>query len=331
MRPAPWIAVVALPLAGCAGVQSALDPAGDEAATIGDIWHLMLGVCGFMFALTMLFLAWAIVRGRRAREADAEARHEPALSLALHGWIALVVAGLAVLAIASFLVDRRLLAPATDVLRVRVTGMQWWWRVEYPSDDPGRTLVTANELHLPVDRTSEIELRTEDVIHSLWIPNLAGKLDLVPGRVNTLRVTPRRIGGFRGQCAEFCGLDHAWMALDVRVESADAFEAWRQRHLAPAKPPLSAGEREGAQLFVQKPCVMCHAIRGSDAAASTGPDLTHFASRATLGAGARPLTREALAVWLADPNRIKPGVHMPAVPMTAAERDRLVDYLMSLE
>jgi cytochrome c oxidase subunit 2 len=317
-------------LAACAGIQSALDPAADQAGAIGDIWHLMLAVCGFMYALVLAFLAVALVRARRRGTAERIA-NETALTRMLYGFIALVVAGLVTLAVGSFLVDRRLFEDGPEPLHVRVTGMQWWWQVEYPSGDPAETVTTANELHLPVGREAVIELRTRDVIHSLWIPNLNGKLDLIPGRVNRLRITPRRTGTFRGQCAEFCGLDHAWMALDVRVEDNDAFEAWRRHQLEPARAPESAGERAGADAFMRKPCTLCHAIEGSDAAARAGPDLTHFGSRTTLAAGARPLTRETLDAWLADPQRIKPGAHMPRVPMSGEERAHLVDYLLSLK
>jgi cytochrome c oxidase subunit 2 len=330
-RAAAALACAAL-LGGCRGLQSALDPAGDQAATIDLVWRLMLVVCGAMFALVLAFLAWALVRARRAAPAPAPVRGR-ALAAALYGWIGLILTGLFALGIGSFVADRRLTAaPAGDVLHVRITGQQWWWQVEYPDDaDPSRSVMTANELHLPLGRTADIELRTQDVIHSLWIPNLAGKQDLIPGRVNHLRVTPRRGGALRGQCAEFCGLQHAWMALDVRVEAPEAFEAWRARQLEPAKPPATPQAQEGARVFAGSACPLCHAIAGSDAAARTGPDLTHVASRATLAAGALPFSREALRAWLADPQRYKPGAHMPAVPLGAEQRERLVDYLMTLE
>jgi cytochrome c oxidase subunit 2 len=320
-------------LAGCRGVQSSLDAAGDHAAIIAGVWTLMMWVCGTMGLLLLAFLAWALLRARRRRGAASDPqRHDIGLARGLHGWIALIVVGLFVLGIGSFLADRRLTAaPAGDVLHVRVTGMQWWWQVEYPGESPSTTVTTANELHLPVGRTADIELRTQDVIHSLWIPNLNGKQDLIPGRVNHLRVTPRRVGRLRGQCAEFCGLQHAWMALDVQVEEPAAFEAWRRHQLQPAPAPSSPAAGDGARVFNDHACVMCHAIAGSDAYARSGPDLTHLASRRTLAAGALPFSRGALAAWLIDPQRVKPGAHMPAVPLTPVQREHLVDYLMTLE
>ena len=326
-------AIGAVAIAGCAGVQSSLDPAADQASIIAGVWTLMMWVCGVMGALLLLFLVWALLRARRARDGAADPlRHERGLSRGLHAWIGLIVVGLFVLALGSFLADRRLTAaPAGDVLHVRITGMQWWWQVEYPGAQPAQTVTTANELHLPLGRTADIELVTKDVIHSLWIPNLDGKQDLIPGRVNHLRVTPRRPGRLRGQCAEFCGLQHAWMALDVQVEDAAAFEAWRKHQLEPAKPPASPEASDGARVFNDSACVMCHAITGSDAYARSGPDLTHLAGRRTLAAGALPFSRGALTAWLIDPQRVKPGAHMPAVPLGDVQREHLVDYLMTLE
>lgn len=315
-------------LESCRGLQSALDPAADEAQTIELIWRLMLAVCGTMFVLVLVFLGWALVRARRP--AVAPAAHGR-LMAGLYAWMVLVLAGLFLLGLGSFLADRRLLAmPQDPVLHVRVTSQQWWWQVEYPDEtDPSRSIVTANELHLPLDRTADIELRTEDVIHSLWIPNLAGKQDLIPGRSNHLRVTPRRAGRLRGQCAEFCGLQHAWMALDVRIEDGATFDAWRRHQSEPATAPVAPAVQEGARMFADGACPLCHALHGSAAASRAAPDLTHVAGRATLAAGALPFSREALRAWLADPQRYKPGTHMPAAP--PGQRERLVDYLMTLE
>jgi cytochrome c oxidase subunit 2 len=322
-----------LSLQGCRGVQSALDPAGDQAATIDLVWRMMLMVCGSMFALVLGFLGWALVRTRRTKTPSSGPPRDRVLASLLYGWIGLILVGLFTLGIGSFLADRRLLAvPSGDVLHVRVTAWQWWWQVEYPDEaHPDRHLVTANELHLPAGRPTDIELRSQDVIHSLWIPGLAGKQDLIPGRTNHLVVTPRRPGPLRGQCAEFCGLQHAWMALDVRVEDESAFEAWRDRQIEPARPPASADALAGAKVFQSSACPLCHAIHGSDAAATSGPDLTHLASRAMLAAGALPFSRDSLRAWLIDPQRHKPGAHMPAVPLDDARRELLVAYLMTLE
>jgi cytochrome c oxidase subunit 2 len=203
--------------------------------------------------------------------------------------------------------------------------------VEYLDPDPSRNFVTANELHLPVDRPVRIELASNDVIHSLWIPVLAGKEDLIPGRRNVLTLTPRRTGTYRGQCAEFCGLQHAHMALDVQVEDARVFATWYAHQLQPAPTPASATAQAGQRIFSSTACALCHAVAGTDAGGRTGPDLTHLASRRTLAAGTLPLDRTRMAAWILDPQRYKPGTNMPKVPMQPRELDAVVDYLMELE
>jgi cytochrome c oxidase subunit 2 len=329
------IAVVVVLLAGCSGRQNALDYASDQSRAIGDIWHLMLVVCGIMYLLMMGLLAWAIWHARRRLPGAPPATEAPAadglLRKLLGSWTVLIVIGLFVLAGGSFFVDRKL-AQSQDphALQVRITGSEWWWQVEYLDPDPLRTVVTANELHLPVGRATRIELRSNDVIHSFWVPNLNGKTDLIPGRSNFQTITPRRTGQWRGQCAEFCGLEHARMAMDVSVEDAAAFERWRAAQLATARPPQSERQRQGQHVFMTSTCASCHAIMGTDAAGRVGPDLTHLASRRTLAAGALPMQPGALAGWIEDPHAHKPGTNMPATKLPPDQLAALVDYLMSL-
>ncbi len=325
---------LALALAACVGRQTMLDPAGEQAQEIDVIWRTMLIVCGFMYVLVLLFLAWALVRARRVASTAPASGHTPnerALERGLGAWIALIVAGLIGLSVTSFLIDAALARNAPDPLHVRVTANQWWWAVEYPGLSPDQLLRTANEIHLPVNRPAQIELQANDVIHSLWIPNLAGKRDLIPGRTNTLVITPRREGVYRAQCAEFCGLQHANMALQVVVESPAQFEAWRARSLAPARAPTTASQQLGQRVFLENACMLCHSIAGANAYGVTGPDLTHLASRPHIASGALPNTRDALAAWIANPQTIKPGTNMPAVSLSAEEMSALVDYLQSLQ
>jgi cytochrome c oxidase subunit 2 len=257
--------------------------------------------------------------------------NERALERGLTAWIALIVVGLAGLTATSFLIDSALARNAPGPLKIRVTANQWWWAVEYEGATPDQTIRTANELYLPIDRPALVELRANDVIHSLWIPNLAGKRDLIPGRINHLVITPRREGLYRAQCAEFCGLEHAFMALDVHVQSAARQEVWQEHALTPAPAPATASQRAGQQVFMQNACMLCHTISGTDAAGVTGPDLTHFAARRTIAAGALPNTRDALRSWIANPQASKPGTNMPAVTLNANEMSALVDYLESLQ
>ena len=323
-------AVFAAGLAGCANdVQSSLRSAGDQAAAIGGLWNLTLAISIVVYVLVLAGLAWALWRHRRGARPGPDDR---TWSKALVIFVILTGGTLTVLTAASFVTDRTLHAPAKDPLHVRITAKQWWWQVEYlDATDPSKNVVTANELHLPVNRPVRIELATTDVIHSLWIPVLAGKQDLIPGRKNVITMTPRRTGQYRGQCAEFCGLQHANMALDVRVDDARGFAAWYAHQLQPAPAPSDARALAGQQIFNSTACALCHAIAGTDAGGRVGPDLTHLASRRTLAAGALPLDRTRLASWIADPQRYKPGTNMPKVPMQAEELDAVVDYLMELK
>lgn len=322
-------------LAACSGPQNVLGPAGREAAQSDVVWRTMVVVCGVMYALVLAFLGWALVRARRRSLGTAPAFQrtpaEGAMEKGLAGWTGLILVGLTVLVAVSFVVDRSLAQVGPEPVRIKVTANQWWWSVEYQGANPDAFFTTANELHLPVGRPALIELRANDVIHSFWVPNLSGKEDLIPGRTNYLAVTPRRTGAFRGQCAEFCGLQHAHMALDVTVESQSAFDSWRLAQQATAPEPLTARAVVGKQVFLGKACSMCHRIAGTEAGGVTGPDLTHVASRKTIAAGTMPNTRGALQAWIADPQGRKPGTSMPRVPLTADELDALVDYLATLQ
>lgn len=336
MRRLP-LALLLLMLAACSGQQAALDAAGDQASRIGDVWRMMLWVCGAMYVLVLAGLGAALWRARRALAgppvADgAESPNERLMEKALAGWTGLIVAGLVVLALGSFLVDRALArADAANALKVKVTAHQWWWEIEYDAPVAGDRVSTANELHLPAGRPVRVELHSDDVIHSFWIPNLNGKQDLIPGRTNTLMLTPRRAGSYRGECAEFCGLQHAKMALAVTVEEPAAFEAWRRRQLAPAPEPSTPEQARGKAVFQTAACGACHQIQGADdAMGRTGPNLTHMAGRRYVAAGALPYNQGSLAAWIADPQAIKPGAHMPKVPLAPRDLTALVAYLDSL-
>jgi cytochrome c oxidase subunit 2 len=335
MTRAGAVAVLTMLAAGCTGRQNVLDFASDQSRAIGDIWHIMLVVCGFMYALMMGLLGWAIWRAKRRLPAQDAVTAAPAgdgiLRTLLRSWVVLIVVGLFVLAGASFWIDRRL-AQSEDpnAVQVRITASEWWWQVEYLDADPSRTLVTANELHLPVGRATRVELRSNDVIHSFWVPNLNGKTDLIPGRSNYSTLTPRRTGQLRGQCAEFCGLEHAQMALDVTVDDAATFAGWKAAQLAPARSPQAPQERLGQSVFLTTTCAACHTIAGTDAAGKIGPDLTHLASRRMLAAGALPMNPRALAGWIREPNAAKPGTNMPATDLPPEQLAALVAYLMTL-
>jgi len=313
-----------IPLAACAGRQSPLAPAGLQAEWQHWLLMLMFWVCGIVYALVMALLGVSIWRGRhRLAAAPETSPDDRRLSRGLGLWAGMIVAGLTILILGSFVVERELAGERRrEALVVRVTGQQWWWRIQYR--DPAGTgwIETANELHLPAGRTARIELGSVDVIHSFWVPNVAGKMDVIPGRANAIDVTPHRLGWFRGQCAEFCGAQHAHMAFDVKVDTPAEFAAWLAAQARPAPPP------EGAAMVVTNgPCASCHTIRGTAARGRAGPDLTHVGGRRSVAAGTLPMSRGALQGWIAQPQALKPGTLMPAVALTGAQIDAAVAYL----
>jgi cytochrome c oxidase subunit 2 len=214
---------------------------------------------------------------------------------------------------------------------VRVTGHQWWWRIQYRDPASGGWIETANELHLPAGRTARIALGSADVIHSFWVPNVAGKMDVIPGRTNVIDVSPHRIGWFRGQCAEFCGAQHAHMAFDVKVESPAEFAAWLASQARPATPPADPAMARGMAVVTGGQCAMCHVVRGTAAVGRAGPDLTHVGARRSIAAGTLPMSRGAMQGWIAQPQALKPGTMMPAVSLTPADVDAVSRYLVSLQ
>jgi cytochrome c oxidase subunit 2 len=216
-------------------------------------------------------------------------------------------------------------------LDVEITGHQFWWEVRYPVPSrPDLGFTTANELHVPVGVTVRLVLGAGDVIHSFWVPRLHGKLDLIPGRTTRLWLRADRAGTYAGQCAEFCGLQHAHMGLRVVAEPPAAFAAWRARQLAPAALPRTPVEQHGQRVFLSSPCVLCHSIRGTLAGGQQAPDLTHLASRATLAAGTLPNRADHLSGWVRDAQRVKPGSNMPPSALAGPDLQALLAYLRSL-
>jgi cytochrome c oxidase subunit 2 len=287
----------------------------------------MFWVCTVVWVVVMVALAIAVVRGRSNRPRPAEAT--PARSVSIG--VAVSTIALIGLLFASVLTGRAV-GSLRDPhpLAIQITGYQWWWAVEYQNDNPSLRATTANELHLPAGRTVVISLQASDVIHSFWVPNLHGKMDLVPGRLNTIWLKADRPGIFRGQCAEYCGLQHAHMALAVIVDPPETFEKWLDAQRQPAPDPPGDQQARGRAVVEQGPCALCHTVRGTTAGARTGPDLTHFASRSTIAAGTIPNTRGYLAGWIADPQRLKPGSRMPATGLSPEDLQAVVAYLESL-
>jgi cytochrome c oxidase subunit 2 len=333
------VAALILPLAlcGCAGFQNALGGDGGEGANFVRLFVLFTAVCTFMYLLVMAGLFAAVLRRRRNADeltVDTGKHHEsaPLVTRALAAWAILIGIGLMALTVASFFTDRSNAAITRDPqLSVKVTGNQWWWDVQYSFADTSKSIRTANELHLPVGVRAEVTLESNDVIHSFWIPNLAGKQDLIPGRVTDIQLVPRKTGLYRGQCAEFCGVQHAHMALDVTVESKAEFLRWAAAQLQPAPAPRTPLELAGYRYITTRECSVCHNLSGTPASASVGPDLTHFASRRSIAAGTLPMNKGNLYGWVADPQSQKPGTKMPTIGLSPDELHAVVAYLQRLK
>ncbi len=325
----------ALLLAGCGGWQSALETRGPQAEDIRDLLVLFVIVCTTVWVLVALALANGLWRRRAvpAGPLDLHEGTERRTERIVTGLILATATILVALTILSFTTGRGLAAlqGRQDALSIKLTGHQWWWEVQYQDADPSQVLTSANEIHIPVGRPVRLVLTSSDVIHSFWVPNLHGKRDLITGRDNEIWLRADRPGTFRGQCAEYCGAQRAHMALLGVAHTAEDFQAWRQAQLQPASPPQEEERRRGQQVFETRACMMCHAIRGTAANGKVAPELTHLASRQFIAAGTLPMTRGALGAWIADPQSVKPGNHMPLVSLEPAEFQALLSYLMGLQ
>lgn len=324
--------MLAAPLAACGGNwQSALDVHGTSAISLKHLIILIVAVCSVVWMLVMVALIAALWRSRDAEPASSEPRRERRMTIAVIGAVVATVLIISTFTVMSFVATHALNVAGEDDLTIRVRGLQWWWGLEYIGPDPSRRFETANEIHIPVGRNVRLKLEGLDVIHSFWVPSLAGKQDLVPGRSNELTIRAERAGTYRGQCAEFCGMQHAHMALLVIAEPQDDFDKWAGAQRQAAVQPADEETAAGLQTFLAKPCAACHTIRGTAAAGTTGPDLTHVDSRRTIAAGLFETTRGSLAAWTADPQTIKPGNNMPMVPLTPDELRAVSAYLASLK
>jgi cytochrome c oxidase subunit 2 len=327
----PWISMAlmlaAMSVAGCAGSPSILEPHGRAADEIAGLAWLLLWLGGGVYLVVMaLFGVSLIRRGRQGAPLSAGEQRMGNRTIVA----GLVVTVVVLLVVFGFTINTQValsLPAQADDLTVRVIGRQWWWEVQYPTEQ----ITTANEIHIPVGQPVRIELLSDDVIHSFWAPELNGKLDLIPGETNITWLEADAPGEYWGFCAEFCGIQHAKMQLVVVAEPAEAYTAWVARQQQPAQLPANEPAVRGLEVFLNGSCVYCHTIAGTDATGRLGPDLTHLASRRTLGAGAVPFNRGNLAGWVVDPQHIKPGNLMPATAISGEELQALLAFLESLE
>ena len=327
------MALLLLTLAGCGGSQNTLAPHSHAATDIANLFWVMMAVAfgGLALITGLLVLAW-VRRGRRGFGADPDDPHPGERP----GWFVVVGMGVVfplVVIVALFIVANGAIinvtqAPAASstAMTVDAVGHQWYWAFRYP----GTKAVTAGELHIPVRTRVNLVATTADVIHSFWVPELNRKVDTIPGRQNRILLYANRPGIYRGQCAEYCGLQHAHMGMLVFVQSRAAFRAWLRKHASPAAAPATPLARRGERVFLDGPCSSCHAIRGTSASGFVGPDLTHLASRNTLAGVTIPNRRDYLARWIVDSQHFKPGNQMPNFHLSRAQLGALVAYLEGL-
>jgi cytochrome c oxidase subunit 2 len=301
-------------------IVASLDPQGPVAVEMARLWWLMLGLGGAVFLLYTVLLLRGLWRGQAGRASTRSWLVGGGLVMPLV--VVSVVLGLTLVAMA-----RLANQPTDNNLVIEVEGHQFWWEVRYA--DLG--VVTANEIHLPVDRPILLRVRSVDVIHSFWIPSLAGKIDLLPDKTNTMSFSASEAGTYRGVCAEFCGLQHAKMALTAFVTSEEEFVEWGRLQAEPATEISDEAAVRGQEMFLSAGCPECHTIRGTPADGNTGPDLTHIASRSTLAAGTIPNTTEHLTRWVRNPQEIKEGVEMEPAELSEENLADLIAYLESLQ
>jgi cytochrome c oxidase subunit 2 len=312
------------------GAHSVHDPVSRQALRIHQLGEAMYVTAAVVFVLVVAALLWSALR-RHRMPADQQ-RSNRSISTAVLLATAATTVVLFVFLILDLSVGRAITTnPGKGAIQIRVTGHQWWWEVQYRDSLPQNWATTANEIHVPVGRPVVLELRSADVIHSLWPPNLNGKRDLIPGDENSLWFQADSPGVYRAQCAEFCGHQHAKMSLLIVAEAPESFSAWLSRQRDTALTPTDSVARRGQEVFLGSTCVMCHAIAGTPAGSRIGPDLTHLASRRTIAAGTLPNTRGNLAGWIINPQAIKPGVRMPPNRLGSDDLQALLTYLETLE
>ena len=329
-------------LTACAGShQSIVDPRGPLAGRTAGLWWFFFWLCVAIFVIVMIATLWALSRRHRGSEEEKlEITHLPSEQTERRVTRVVASATIATVVILFILLVDSVITgkanadvgdSAKNAIVIELTGNQWWWQVQYDNPDPSRVVVSANEIHIPVGRPVEILGRSNDVIHSFWVPNLQGKRDLIPSRVTTVWIEADHPGAFRGQCAEFCGLQHAHMILWVIAEPEAKFDAWLNAQLQPSVTPTDSTRQHGQQVFLNHECIFCHTIRGTPAAGQVAPDLTHLGSRRGIAANTRPNTLGDLGGWILDPQRVKPGNNMATVPIASEDLQPLIEYLESLK
>jgi cytochrome c oxidase subunit II len=327
-RLAVVVLAVALLASACSSQSpSTLRTAGDEAKRIAGVWWLMFFIAAGVYIVVASFVIYGSIRGRRKRIARGGGRSVKDDTFIWIGGLIVPIVILFIMGVVTVHTGAALRHNKPGELHVEVVGERWWWRVRY--SDP--KFETANEIHLPVNRPVEIGLDSDNVIHSFWVPQLAAKVDTIPGQHNVLRFTPEKIGVYRGLCAEFCGLQHAHMDFLVIVQSPVDFGRWTARRTGIAPEPASELAARGRMVFESQDCAGCHTIDGTAANGTVAPNLTDFGERSSIGAVTIDNTPSNLEKWITDPHQFKPGVLMPPAVMSHDDVVAIAAYLESLK
>ena len=316
-------------------MQSAFNPASAQAHAVATLWWWMFGVGSVVWVSVVATMFLTLRRKRGVRGADdlshttpeSRSHIERTIKGALFVTVLILVGFLAF----DFTIGRALAAAPTKMLTIEMIGHQWWWEIHYADPDPSKRLATANELHVPVGRPVQFRFTSRDVIHSFWAPNLHGKRDLIPGYSSSLWFVADTPGVYRGQCAEFCGLQHAKMGFVIHADPKETFDAWLTASAASPPPPSDSTAAYGQKVFMSAGCSVCHTIGGTEARATVGPILTHLKSRSTIAAGTLANTKENLGRWVLNPQMIKPGAKMPPSPLSTVQLNALLAYLETLK
>ncbi len=315
-----------LALSGIVAATSVLGGHGSESTRIGGIWWLMFGLSAAVYVVVGGFIIVAVMRGRHSGPQEPDARQDE--QFIWLGGLLMPVVILAVLGVVTVTTTRDLRPDDPGAVHISVVGKRWWWAVQYPDDK----VESANEVHVPVGRPVDISLTSSDVIHSFWVPELAGKVDMVPGQVNHLRFTTTKAGVYRGECAEYCDIGHANMAFIVVAEAPETYARWLERAASTSgETPSAEQAANGEVVFLRESCAGCHTVKGTSAQGKRAPELSDFGGRTTIAAATLPNNPQNLTDWIRNPASIKPGVLMPPSPQISdQEVQALVAYLEGL-
>jgi cytochrome c oxidase subunit 2 len=323
-------------LAQVTGEHNSLHPAGPQATDIEWLYWVIFWICFIVFVLVIVGFARASARTHTPARDMLPVIQDPEgdrrATWMVGSAVAVTVLTLFVVLFISVITGKRVEGlTSKNPITIQITGHQWWWEAQYPNPQADQTITTANEIHIPVGKPVVILTNSADVIHSFWAPSVHGKRDLLPGYSSAFWIQIDKPGTYSGRCAEFCGLQHAHMGFSIIAEDENTFEQWEQQQLKPAADPNAPDAARGKQVFLTHACIMCHSIRGTDAGSKMGPDLTHLASRKMIAAESLPNTPGALAAWIIDPQRIKPGNKMAPNPLAPDDLQALITYLQTLE